>query len=162
MGTDSLLETLSQIPVGTVIAIIVVLCAAIGGIVTGVVKAYQLFTKVKEKKDEMQDLKDTVERIETEQKETQDDVKDIINILHKQNEHERIKLRHSIVRAGEEAIANGKITIRQLRALHEMYDIYHQPDDNGVCGNGYVATLLQKVDALPVEGKLDENDNDIV
>ena len=161
MGTESLLETLSQIPVGTVIAIIVVLCAAIGGIVTGVVKLYQIFTKVKEKKDEMQDLKDTVERIDQEQKETKDDVKDIIDILHKQNEHERIKLRHSIVRAGEEAIANRKITIRQLRALHEMYDIYHQPDDNGVCGNGYVATLMQKVDILPVEGNLDENDNDI-
>ena len=65
-------------------------------------------------------------------------------------------MRHSIVRAGEEAISNNCITIRQLKALEEMYEEYTNKH-----GNGYVKTLMVKVRNVRIIGKLDENDEDI-
>ena len=66
-------------------------------------------------------------------------------------------MRHDIVQAGENAIANESITIRQFRALEELYEVYHDERH----GNGYVSTLMKKVRDLPIIGKLDDNDEDI-
>ena len=82
---------------------------------------------------------------------------DINKKLDKQDQVGLKKIRHSIVRAGESALEKGYITVRELRSLEEMYEeyvnTYHQ--------NGYVRTLMVKVRALRVVGKLDENDEDI-
>lgn len=48
------------------------------------------------------------------------------------------------------------VATRQLRALEELFEDYHDKH-----GNGYVTTLMRKVRALPVIGRLDEDDNDI-
>ena len=173
VGTESIWDKLSEIPVGVLIAWIVVI-GVIGGVIfAGVVKMFQLFAKIKEKKDEYDKLQIDIsrhdERMDNMEKKFNERIDsmekkldDVINILIKQNEEKRIEMRHSIVRAGEEAIAEGKISIRKWRALHEMYDLYHTPDEHGVIGNGYVSTLMEKVDALTIEGKLDDNNRDVV
>lgn len=74
-------------------------------------------------------------------------------------ENDRLELknlRHKIVHAAEEYIANDKITIRQLKALEELFEEYHKRN-----GNSYVTTLMQKVRLLPVIGELDEDGNDV-
>ena len=76
--------------------------------------------------------------------------------LTKRDKADLKSMRYSIVRAGEEYVSMGKITIRQLRALEELFEDYHDKH-----GNGYVTTLMRKVRALPVIGRLDEDDNDI-
>lgn len=77
--------------------------------------------------------------------------------LEKKDKLDLKKLRHSIVRAGEEAVFEGKISIRALKSLEEMYEEY----SNTYHENGYVRTLMTKVRSLEVIGKLDENDEDI-
>ena len=81
---------------------------------------------------------------------------DIQNKLDENDKLELKNLRHKIVRAAEEYIANDKITIRQLKALEELFEEYHKRN-----GNSYVSTLMQKVRLLPVIGELDEDGNDI-
>ena len=161
MNTENIWEILSELPIGTIIALIIVFATIVGVVCGGVMKLFQLFTKVKDKKDEYEDLRETIHKHDDRIDDIQKKIDDIIHILEKQNDDKRIEMRHSIVRAGEEALSEGKISVRKWKALHEMYDVYHQPDEHGVCGNGYVTTLMNKGDTLPVEGKLDENNNDV-
>lgn len=81
----------------------------------------------------------------------------ILERLNRQDQLDLKKLRHSIVKDGEEAIAKGSITIRSLRSLTEMFEEY----TNTYHGNSYVSTLMTKVNLLPVVGKLDEHGQDI-
>lgn len=81
----------------------------------------------------------------------------ILERLNKQDQLDLKKLRHSIIRAGEEAIEKGSITIRSLRSLTEMFDEY----TDTYHGNSYVSTLMKKVNLLPVIGELDEHGEDI-
>ena len=81
----------------------------------------------------------------------------IIEHLDKKDTLDFKKLRHSIVTAGESYIEKGKITIRQLKSLSEMYEEYTDTYD----GNSYVETLMNKVVELPVIGKLNEKGEDI-
>ena len=81
----------------------------------------------------------------------------IIEKLDKQDNSNFIKLRHDIVQAGEDAIEKGSLTIRRLSSLEEMYDEYVSTYN----GNSYVQTLMVKVRALPVVGKLNEHGEDI-
>ena len=81
----------------------------------------------------------------------------IIEKLDKQDNSNFIKLRHEIVQAGEDALERGQITIRKLKSLEELYQEYHDTYD----GNSYVQTLMVKVRALPVVGKLNEHGEDI-
>ncbi len=81
----------------------------------------------------------------------------ILARMNKQDQLDLKKLRHSIIRAGEDAIEKGQISIRSLKSLTEMFeeytDTYH--------GNSYVSTLMTKVNLLPVIGKLDEHGRDV-
>lgn len=87
-----------------------------------------------------------------------DDKLDIIlEKLNKQDQLDLKKLRHSIVRAGEEYIDKQKVSCRQLASLEEMYDEYTKTYH----ANSYVSTLMVKVRALPVVGKLNEHGEDI-
>lgn len=168
MDTKSVWELLSEIPIGTIVAWIIVLVTIISAICAGTIKLYKLFTKYREIKDENKEVKETVkkhdEQFETIRQEMQlfnDKIDNVINTLNAQNEQSLIELRHSIVRASEEAILDGKISIRKYKALHEMFEQYSKPDANGKKHNGYCATIMEKVDLLPIVGRLDENDEDI-
>lgn len=161
MGTESVWKVLAQIPIGVLIAWIIVFGIIVGVIYAGVVKLFHLLVNIKKKKDEFEEIKEAIRRHDDQIGDISKKIDNVIHILEKQNDDKRIEMRHSIVRAGEEALSEGKISIRKWKALHEMYDIYHQPDEHGVVGNGYVSTLMDKLDKLPIEGKLDENNNDI-
>lgn len=161
MDTNSVWSLLSEIPIGTIVAWVIVIATIVGVFCTGAIKLYKLFTKYREMKDESNELKETVQRLDGQFGNIVEKLDKVIEKLDEQDAQSRIELRHSIVRAGEEALINGSITIRQFKALHEMYSTYHKPDKNGKVGNGYVTTLMEKVDKLPIVGRLNENDEDI-
>ena len=168
MDTKSVWELLSEIPVGTIVAWVLVIAAIGGAICTGIIKLYKLFTKYRKIKDENKEIKETVQRhdeqfdsIKQEMQSFNSKLDNVINTLNAQNEQSLVELRHSIVRAAEEAILDGKISIRKYKALHEMFEQYEKPGADGKKHNGYCATIMGKVDLLPVVGRLDENDEDI-
>lgn len=97
------------------------------------------------------------ERSKVEKKSLCDKLDSIIEKLDKQDNSNFIKLRHDIVQAGEDAIEKGRLTVRRLASLEEMYDEYI----NTYNGNSYVQTLMVKVRALLVVGKLNEHGEDI-
>lgn len=81
----------------------------------------------------------------------------IIQKLEKQESLDFKNLRHSIVKAGESYVNRGSVKIRELRSLEELYEEYTDTYD----GNSYVETLMTKVRALDVIGRLNEHGEDI-
>ena len=142
MESQNIIQQLSAIPIGTIVAWITVLASIVGVASTATIKLYKIFEKAHETKEENEEFRKLVKDHEAEMEE---------------NDRLELKnLRHKIVRAAEEYIANNRITIRQLKALEELFEEYHKRN-----GNSYVATLMQKVRLLPVIGELDEDGNDI-
>ena len=156
METTDVIQTLSSIPIGTIIAWITVLVGIITAIVTGTIKLYKAFEKTHEMKEENLEFRKMVKDHDAQLKLINDKLSCIQDNLTKRDKADLKSMRYSIVRAGEEYVSMGKITIRQLRALEELFEDYHDKH-----GNGYVTTLMRKVRALPVIGRLDEDDNDI-
>ena len=156
METTDVIQTLSSIPIGTIIAWITVIVGIITAIVTGTIKLYKAFEKTHEMKEENLEFRKMVKYHDEQLKLINDKLSCIQDNLTKRDKADLKSMRYSIVRAGEEYVSMGKITIRQLRALEELFEDYHDKH-----GNGYVTTLMRKVRALPVIGRLDEDDNDI-
>lgn len=156
MESQNIIQQLSAIPIGTIVAWITVLASIVGIASTATIKLYKIFEKAHETKEENEEFRKLVKDHEAEIK----TIKEILlNIQSKMEENDRLELknlRHKIVHAAEEYIANDKITIRQLKALEELFEEYHKRN-----GNSYVTTLMQKVRLLPVIGELDEDGNDI-
>ncbi len=169
MDTNSVWEQLSSIQIGTVVAWILVICAIIGFLCTGTIKLYKIFTKYKKVQDDNKDLTDLVKAHEEKLNEVDMMIESMNQNINKQlvvikellNEDRETKikqLRHSIVRAGEEAIANKHITIRAWSSLHEMYDEYTTKYKQ----NSYVKSLIHKVDDnCEVIGVLNEHGEDV-
>lgn len=156
METTDVIQTLSSIPIGTIIAWVTVIVGIITAIVTGTIKLYKAFEKTHEMKEENLEFRKMVKYHDEQLKLINDKLSCIQDNLTKRDKADLKSMRYSIVRAGEEYVSMGKITIRQLRALEELFEDYHDKH-----GNGYVTTLMRKVRALPVIGRLDEDDNDI-
>lgn len=156
METTDVIQTLSSIPIGTIIAWVTVIAGIITAIVTGTIKLYKAFEKTHEMKEENLEFRKMVKDHDEQLKLINDKLSCIQDNLTKRDKADLKSMRYSIVRAGEEYVSMGKITIRQLRALEELFEDYHDKH-----GNGYVTTLMRKVRALPVIGRLDEDDNDI-
>jgi len=157
MESQDIIQQLSAVPIGTIVAWITVLAGIIGVVSTGTIKLYKIFEKAHETKEENEEFKKLVKGHEEEIKSIKEILLDIQNKLDENDRLELKNLRHKIVRASEEYIANGRITIRQLKALEELFEEYHKRN-----GNSYVSTLMNKVRLLPVIGELDEDGNDIV
>ena len=156
MEATDVIQTLSSIPIGTIIAWVTVIVGIITAIVTGTIKLYKAFEKTHEMKEENLEFRKMVKDHDEQLKLINDKLSCIQDNLTKRDKADLKSMRYSIVRAGEEYVSMGKITIRQLRALEELFEDYHDKH-----GNGYVTTLMRKVRALPVIGRLDEDDNDI-
>ena len=157
METKDVVRLLSAIPIGTIIAWFAVFSGIIAAVVTGTIKLYKAFEKTHKMKEENDEFRKMVKNHDVQLKSMGETLNCIQKKLEEREKVELSKLRYSIVRAGEEYVSTGSITIRQLKALEEMFEEYH-----GKHGNGYVTTLMRKVRALPVIGKLDENDEDIL
>ena len=156
MQTNDVMKLLLSIPIGTIIAWIVVISGIITTIVTGTIKLYKIFDKAQKLKTENSDLKTLVKTHDEQLQGIQTSIKDIQEKLDRQEQTEIKKLRYSLIRAMEEYVAKGEITIRQLKSLEENFDEYHARHQNG-----YVTTMMRKVRTLPIIGKLDEEGNDI-
>lgn len=152
MDTNSVWDLLSSIPIGTVVAWIVVIFAIITAICTGTIKLYKVFTKYKKIKDENEEQKKLLEEHGNVLKEVNDSLKTIKESLDEQKEVNLKQIRYTIVHTCDEAIHDGEISAGKLRSLEEMYEEYVEIFH----GNGYVKTLVKKVRELPVVGKLDE------
>ena len=156
METSDVIRTISSIPIGTIIAWSGVFCGIITGIVTLTIKLYKVFNKAHDLKEENLEFRHMVKKHDEQLSEMNQKLSCIQDNLSKRDEIDLKNMRYQIVRAGEEYVSVGHVTIRQLRSLEELFEEYHDKH-----GNGYVTTLMRKVRSLPVIGKLDENDNDI-
>lgn len=154
-------EFLSQIPVGTIVSWIILVVIIITFFGMLIIKLYKLFEKTKKIQDENNDFKNLVNKHEDALNLIISELGTIRDEQKDSKRRELKKLRHSIVRAGEEAISKDSITIRELRSLEELYTTYSEfKDDDGKLANGYVHTLMNKVRKLQVIGRLDENNED--
>ena len=59
-----------------------------------------------------------------------------------------MQIRHSLVRACEEAIFNGKLSSSTLRSIEDLYEVYSRPEYLNM--NSYVTDLIKQVRALDV------------
>lgn len=154
---DSVWATLSSIPIGTLVAWIIVIGAIITALCTGAVKLYKLFVKTYRFKEEDNHLKQimedntvainnlmqSVERVEQKFDER------IENVEQKLKEHDKTKLkelRHSITVDALRALSDGEIEPQMLSSLEDMFEDY---DNRG--GNWYVHDLMEKVRTLPIK-----------
>lgn len=165
----SILERLSEIPIGTIIAFITamsVICVGGWKIISKMIKLYDGYKSLREDRDQ---TKHQVERnseaiVEMKNQfsgaisEVKGQLSIIMDALNEQRDTKITELRHSIVVAGESALANGEMTIREYTSLHEMVDKYLHVYNQ----NWYVESLIKKVDRdVRVIGELDEHGNDI-
>lgn len=152
MDTKSVWDLLSSIPIGTIVAWIIVICAIIAALCTGTIKLYKIFTKYKEMKDKDKKQTEVIENHEKILCEIDKSLKTMNKSLDEQKEVNLKQIRHTIVHTCEDALEKGEISINKLRSLEEMYDeyvdIFH--------GNGYVKTLVMRVRKLKIVGKLDD------
>lgn len=155
--TQTVIETLSLIPVGTIIAWIAVLTGIVFAIVTATIKLYKAFEVTHKLKEDNDEFRKMVLDHDGKLISIAESLEDIKKAMNDREKSELKKLRYSLVRAGEEYVSANQITIRQLRSLEEMYSDYHDQHK----GNGYVTTLMRKVRALTVIGELDENEEDV-
>lgn len=151
-----IIQELSSIPIGTIVAWVAFLSGIVGSISAGTIRLYKIFEKAHATKEENAELRKLVKEHEEEIESIKAILLDIRTKLEENDKLEFKNLRHKIVHSAEEYVAKGEITIRQLKALEELFEAYHNKN-----GNSYVSTLMQKVRDLPVIGKLDEDGNDI-
>ena len=152
MDTKPVWELLSGIPIGTIVAWVIVICAIIAALCTGTIKLYKVFTKYKEMKDKEQHQEAIIESHDKTLRNIDDTLKIIKQSLDEQKEVNLKQIRHTIVHTCEDALDKGEISINKLRSLEEMYEEYVEIFH----GNGYVKTLVTRVEKLKIVGKLDE------
>ena len=152
MDTKPVWELLSSIPIGTLVAWIIVIVAIITALCTGAIKLYKLFTKYKEAKDKEQKQEEIIANHDKTLRDIDETLKEIKKSLDEQKEVNLKQIRHTIVHTCEDALDKGEISINKLRSLEEMYDEYVEIFH----GNGYVKTLVTRVRKLKIVGKLDD------
>ena len=156
MKTNDVIAVLSSIPIGSIMAWTTVIFGIIAAICAGTIRLYKLFEKTHEMKEENEEFIELVKSHDSQLKSIQESINTIQTTLDRHEKSEMKKLRYNLIRGMEEYVSKGEITIRQLMSLEESFEDYHAHN-----GNGYVTTMMRKVRALPVKGKLDEEGNDI-
>ena len=153
MDASSAWQEFSQIPVGKVVAWVLLIIAIISGICALTVKVYKVFEKYKKKKDTDDQILKLITSHENALIEVRNELKKIDSRMAKQDEIMMSQIGHSIVMAAEKAISEEKITFSQLKSITALYkeyrDVYH--------GNGYVKILMERVEELAVIGKPTED-----
>ena len=170
MDTESILNWLSDISVGTIIAVITVVGIIGAGVwkaVSAIIHLYDSYTEIREERDQLR------QKVEDHDREIEDikgqfagaiegitqQLSEIKYALDEQRETKIKELRHQITVAAETALANTTMTVREWTSLHEMVDEYV----NKYHQNWYVKPLIAKVDRdVHVIGRLDEHGKDIV
>ena len=175
-------EVVKEVPIGTIVAWAAFVIAIISACVVGVTKLYKLFEKSHDLKHsglevrdmvtkheslmnkmdkQLDEIKTTIKKVEEHEDTLSkfgNQLTEIKTILNKQEEADIKKMRHSIIKSGEEALLKGTMTIREYKSLCELYDIYH----NEKKANGYVTSLMKKIDSnVEIVGKLNDDGEDI-
>lgn len=170
MDTETILNWLSNISVGTIIAVVTaigIVGASIWKVVSMIIHLHNSYTEIREERDQLRqkvedhgrELGDIKGQFASAIEGITQQLSEIKSALDEQRETKIKELRHQITVAAEMALANGTMTVREWTSLHEMVDEYvikyHQ--------NWYVKPLIAKVDRdVHVIGRLDEHGNDIV
>ena len=110
--TQTVIETLSLIPVGTIIAWLLVITGIITTIITVSIKLYKVFEKTHKLKEDNNEFRKKVYKHDEQLKDIQHSLHKIQETMNKQEKHDLKKLRYSLVRAGEEYVSKNQITIR--------------------------------------------------
>lgn len=170
MDTETILNWLSSISVGTIIALVTaagIIGAGVWKVVSMIIHLHDSYTEIREERDQLK------QKVEDHGRELEDikgqfvcaiegitqQLSEIKSALDEQRETKIKELRHQITVAAETALANGTMTVREWTSLHEMVDEYV----NKYHQNWYVKPLIAKVDRdVHVIGRLDEHGNDIV
>lgn len=152
MNTTSVWEVILNVPVGKLVAWVVVIAAIIGAIVTGTIKLYKVFSKVRDLKEADEEKSKMLREHDEAMKSIDNRLKLIQDAFNEQKEVNLKQVRYQIVHTCDDAIVSGYITAGKLKSLEELYEEYQ----NIFHGNGYVKTLVKKVRLLPVNGSLDE------
>ena len=170
MDTETILNWLSNISVGTIIAVVTaigIVGAGIWKVVSMIIHLHDSYTEIREERDQLK------QKVEDHDRELEDikgqfagaiegitqQLSEIKFALDEQRETKIKELRHQITVAAETALANGTMTVREWTSLHEIVDEY----ENKYHQNWYVKPLIAKVDQdVHVIGRLDEHGNDIV
>lgn len=170
MDTETVLNWLSNISVGTIIAVVTaigIIGAGIWKVISTIIHLHDSYTEIREERDQLK------QKVEDHDRELEDikgqfagaiegitqQLSEIKYALDEQRETKIKELRHQITVAAETALANGTMTVREWTSLHEMVDEYV----NKYHQNWYVKPLIAKVDQdVHVIGRLDEHGNDIV
>lgn len=156
-------EVILNVPVGKLIAWIVVVASILALIVAATIKLYKVFSKLKdlktadeEKTKMLQDHDDKISQMVQDNENTIHEIYDRIceiqSALEIQKEVNLKQVRYQIVHTCDDAISLGYISAGKLKSLEELYEEYTRIFK----GNGYVKTLMKKVRVLPVVGSLDE------
>lgn len=151
MDTESVIETLTNISVGTVLAWVIVIGMIITAIATSTVKIYKLFDNYRDKQEEAEQYKADLKHFRDQQNDFAQSLKNITDSLELQKQSALKQLRFSIVQTCETALHNGEITMAQLKLIDELYDDY----DHIWHKNGYVKTVVTKARKLPVKEEPD-------
>ena len=170
MDTETVLNWLSNISLGTIIAVVTaigIIGVGIWKVISMIIHLHDSYTEIREERDQLK------QKVEDHDRELEDikgqfagaiegitqQLSEIKFALDEQRETKIKELRHQITVAAETALANGTMTVREWTSLHEMVDEYV----NKYHQNWYVKPLIAKVDQdVHVIGRLDEHGNDIV
>ena len=151
MQTQTIIDQLSRVPVGTIIAWVVVVAGILASVSALTVKLYKAFSKYKEKADEYEEQKRELKEHSEAFIGMSKILEDIQAQMKEQVEVNKNQIKHSIVLACDKAISEGQISAGALKSLMELFseytDVFH--------GNGYVKALVDKVLQLPVSGRLE-------
>ena len=170
MDAETILNWLSDLSVGTIIAVVStvgIVGVGIWKVVSMIIHLYNSYTEVRDERDQLK------QKVEDNDREIDDlkgqfagaikgitqQLSEIKSALDEQRETKIKELRHQITVAAEAALANTTMTVREWTSLHEIVDEYV----NKYHQNWYVKPLIAKVDRdVHVVGRLDEHGNDIV
>lgn len=159
MTQSDVLSFLSSVSVGTIVAWVVVISAIVTTVLSLLKKLYGSFKKAYLKQEAEESLREKVKSHDSKLAAISDQLVVIAASLDRQEQSELKRLRHSIVRACEEALNKGSMTVREYASVAELYADYH---DGRFHENSYVSSLMRKVDKnVKIIGKLDEHGEDI-
>lgn len=157
-NTQSVWDVLSSIPIGTIVAWVIVICAIIGFLCAGVIKLYKAFSKYRELKDENEKYKIASRQHEDKLNEMSEKMDKLLDAFELQRQINYKQVRLSIVRTCNEALNDGKISATKHKALIEMYDEYCVVFAD-MKPNGYVHGLIDMVNdgnRVKIVGKVEE------
>ena len=152
MTNQDVVNVLSEIPVGTVIAWASVIFAIIGILIAGGVKLFKLFSQIKEYQNDREDNIELLHKHDEVLDEMSETLKRIEHRIETEADIHKRELKHSITSKCNTALKGGEILLSELRSIEESFEDY----ENVYHGNSWVHTLVEKVRLLPVVSDIDD------